>query len=56
MTVSPKLLEEINKVSKEYADLALPQTVFNYEKYRLYQIVGSSTRLDGATLTDVEVC
>lgn len=53
--VSEKILSQLEAVSKEYADLALPKTVFNYEKYKLYQVVGSSTRLEGATLTDAEV-
>ncbi len=53
--ISRNLFSELESVSKEYAELALPQIVFNYEKYRLYQIVGSSTRLEGATLTDAEV-
>ncbi len=52
---SKNFFSELESVSREYAELALPQTVFNYEKYRLYQIVGSSTRLEGATLTDAEV-
>ena len=55
MPISPILSTELEAVSREYAELALPQTVFDYEKYRLYQIVGSSTRLEGATLTDAEV-
>lgn len=55
MKISKELFSELEAVSKEYAELALPQTVFDYEKYRLYQIVGSSTRLEGATLTDAEV-
>lgn len=56
MTSLPqKLITELEAVSKEYTELALPQTVFDYEKYRLYQIVGSSTRLEGASLTDAEV-
>ena len=55
MPIPPILSTELEAVSREYAELALPQTVFDYEKYRLYQIVGSSTRLEGATLTDAEV-
>lgn len=53
--ISKNLFSELEAISKDYAELALPQTVFNYEKYKLYQIVGSSTRLEGATLTDAEV-
>lgn len=55
MRISKKLFSELEAVSKEYAEPALPQTVFDYEKYRLHQIVGSSTRLAGATLTDTKV-
>lgn len=53
--IPKKIISELEAVSKEYADLALPQIVFNYEKYKRYQVVGSSTRLEGATLTDAEV-
>lgn len=52
---SQKIISQLEAVSKEYAALALPQMVFDYEKYKLYQVVGSSTRLEGATLTDAEV-
>ncbi len=55
MKISKELFSELEAVSKEYAEPALPQTVFDYEKYRLHQIVGSSPRLAGATLTDTKV-
>lgn len=50
-----ELLKCLEDTSREYAELALGERVFDYAKYKLYQIVGSSTRLEGATLTDGEV-
>ncbi len=50
-----ELLARLEDTSRAYAELALGERVFDYAKYKLYQIVGSSTRLEGATLTDGEV-
>ena len=43
-----------DKLNKEYISLNLDTEVIDYEKYKLYSIVTSSTQLEGSTLNEID--
>jgi Fic family protein len=46
--------KQVDDLNREYNSLNLNNSVLDYEKYKLYSIVTSSTRLEGSTLTEVD--
>ena len=47
-------IKKVEAITKEYNALELKSNVIDYEKYKLYSIVTSSTQLEGSTLDDVD--
>ncbi|OAV70464.1 Protein involved in cell division [Bacteroidales bacterium Barb4] len=52
--MNPDIWTTAADLNKEYVALNLNKSVIDYEKYKLYAIVTSSTQLEGSTLTELE--
>ena len=48
------IINIIHNLIQEYNDLNLEKNVIDYEKYKLYSIVTSSTQLEGSTLDELD--
>ena len=49
-----KIFEKIERLICEYNDLDFDKHVIDYNKYKLYSIVTSSTQLEGSTLDELD--
>jgi len=49
-----KIWNEIEQLVQDYLEVNLNESVIDYEKYYLYSIVTSSTRLEGSTLDETD--
>ena len=48
------LITKVEAITAEYKELELDTEVIDYEKYKLYSIVTSSTQFEGSTLDDID--
>ena len=48
------IFKKIEAITNQYQELELNKQVIDYEKYKLYSIVTSSTQLEGSTLDDID--
>jgi len=49
-----RIIKKIEDITKKYNDYKFNSNVIDYEKYKLYAIVTSSTQLEGSTLDDLD--